>query len=410
MAEGAFSGGRAVFAIRDYSIYIASRFLWGFGQHVQTIAIAWLIYELTRDPLALGLIGLAAFVPVLVLALVSGPVADRYDRRLIIVVCSIAMAAASLGVMLAVLTGYVHAGRTWPLYAAVIVFGAGRAFSGPAGQALVMSLVPREIYTSAAAWNNTINQSATLIGPSAGGLLFPLGAMAPFAVASISLIASAILAIMIAARPNAQGRPPVTFAMLVAGYKFIWRTPVILGTITLDLVAVLFAGATALLPIFAKDIFETGPWGLGMLRSMPSVGSILAALLLANFALRWHVGRTMFAAVAVYGLATIGFGLSSNIVWGAIFLVVLGAADMVSVVIRQTLIQIETPDEMRGRTIAVHNILTGTSNQLGEFESGVLASFIGAVPTVVTGGVIALASTLLWMRLFPDLRRREKFS
>ncbi len=410
MADGLMGGGRAAFAIRDYSIYIASRFLWGLGQHIQTIAIAWLVYELTRDPLALGLIGLAAFVPVIVLALVSGPVADRYDRRLIIVICSVTMAAASAGVMAAVLTGYVHAGRTWPLYAAVIVFGAARAFSGPAGQALVMSLVPREIYTSAAAWNNTVNQSATLIGPSIGGLLFPFGAMVPFAVACVSLVAAAVLAIMISARPKAEAKPPVTFAMLVAGYQFIWRTPVILGTITLDLVAVLFAGATALLPIFAKDIFETGPWGLGLLRSMPSVGSILAALILANFTLRWHVGRTMFASVAIYGLATIGFGLSTNIFVGAIFLVLLGAADMVSVVIRQTLIQIETPDDMRGRTIAVHNILTGTSNQLGEFESGVLASFIGTVPTVVTGGVIAVVSTFIWMRLFPDLRNRERFS
>ncbi len=410
MAEGFWSGNRSVFLIRDYRTYVASRFLWGLGQHIQTIAIAWLVYELTGDPFSLGLIGLAAFLPVIALSLISGPVADRYDRRMIIVVCSIAMALASAAVIGMMLVGFIHAQRVWPLYIVVIIFGAARAFSGPAGQALVMSLVPREDFSAAAAWNNTVNQSATLLGPSIGGLLFPFGANAPFLTACICLSGAAILAWMLGARRATEAKPPVTLAMLVAGYQFIWRTPVVLGTVTLDLVAVLFAGATALLPVFAKDIFETGPWGLGVLRSMPSVGALAAALFIANFSLRWHIGRTMFAAVAIYGAATIGFGFSTNIYAGMMCLAVLGGADMISVVIRQTLIQTETPDEMRGRTIAVHNILSGTSNQLGEFESGTLASFIGVVPTVAAGGVIAVLASLLWMRMFPDLRKRAKFS
>lgn len=401
---------RIVFAIRDFRLYLASRFLWGLGLHIQTIAIAWLVYELTRDPFALGLIGLFAFIPAVPLSIVTGPVADRYDRRLILIGCNIAMAFAAFAVIAMLAGGFIGAHRVWPLYVAVLVFGASRAFSGPAGQALVMGLIPREQYSVAAAWNNTVNQSATIIGPALGGLLFPFGQLVPFITSALALTISAALTLLIATRRAAGGRPPVTWAMIVAGYGFIWRTPVILGTITLDLVAVLLGGATALLPIFARDIFETGPWGLGLLRSMPAVGSLCAALVLAWFPLRWHIGRTMFASVMIYGLATIVFALSPHIWVGMAALAVIGMADMVSVVIRQTLIQVETPDEMRGRVIAVHSILTGTSNHLGEFESGALAWFIGPVATVLFGGVSAIFTSLLWMRLFPQLRDRARLS
>jgi len=405
-----FLAGRAVFKIRDFSLYCASRFLWGVGHHIQTIAIAWLIYDLTRDPLALGLIGLTAFVPAVPLALVAGPAADRYDRRTIIVLCSAGMAISSLTVLSMLASGYIHAGRVWPLYAAVLIFGVARAFSGPAGQAFVMSLIPLEQFTSAAAWNNTINQSATIMGPSIGGLLIPFGVLTPFAVAAGALIASALLACAIAMRMAKGGKPPVTFEMLVAGYKFIWGAPVILGAITLDLIAVMLAGVTALLPIFAADIFDVGPWGLGVLRSASSVGSVLAALALANFTLRWHIGRTMIGAVAVYGVATIIFGLSTSIFIGIACLAVMGAADMVSVVIRQTLIQVETPDDMRGRVIAVHSVTSGSANHLGEFESGVLARLIGVVPTVVFGGMAAVGASIAWTKIFPALWSRDKFS
>jgi MFS family permease len=410
MAEGVMSGGRAVFRIRDFSLYCASRFLWGIGHHVQTITIAWLIYELTHDPLKLGLIGLVAFGPAVPLALVAGPAADRYDRRAIIILCSVVMAATSIVMIAMIFSGYISEARTWPLYISTAVFAAARAFAGPAGQAFVMSLIPKEQFTSAAAWNNTINQSATIIGPSIGGLLIPFGTLVPFIGAFIALTASAILATFIAARLIAGGKPPVTFEMLVAGYKFIWASPVILGAITLDLIAVMFAGVTALLPIFARDIFEAGPWGLGVLRSASSVGSVLAALALANFTFNFHVGRTMIATVFIYGVATIIFGLSGSFVFGIVCLIVMGAVDMVSVVIRQTLIQVEAPDDMRGRVVAVHSVTSGSANHLGEFESGFVARLIGVVPTVVLGGVAAVGCSVAWVKIFPALWKREKFS
>ena len=410
MGESVMSGGRAVFKIRDYSLYCASRFLWGMGHHVQTITIAWLIYELTHDPLKLGLIGLVAFGPAVPLALVAGPAADRYDRRTIIILCSVVMAATSLVMIGMIFSGFISEARTWPLYISTLVFAAARAFAGPAGQAFVMSLVPKEQFTHAAAWNNTINQSATIIGPTIGGLLIPFGTLVPFSGAFLALMASVLLAIPIAARMKAGGKPPVTFEMLVAGYKFIWHTPVILGAITLDLVAVMFAGVTALLPIFARDIFDAGPWGLGVLRSASSVGSVLAALALANFTFQYHVGRTMIATVFIYGVATIIFGLAGNFFLGIACLIVMGAVDMISVVIRQTLIQVEAPDDMRGRVVAVHSVTSGSANHLGEFESGLFARVIGVIPTVVLGGVAAVGCSVAWVKIFPALWNRAKFS
>jgi MFS family permease len=289
------------------------------------------------------------------------------------------------------------------------VLGSARAFTNPAGQALMMNIVPDDEFTSAVSWNNSITQSATIIGPGLGGLLYPLGATVPFIVAFVFFTAAVLFALNIVPRPNKGTKPPITFDMLVAGYRYIWGKPVILGSITLDLVAVLLGGATALLPVYARDIFFAGPWALGVLRATPSVGSILAALILAHRPMRKNVGLIMFISVFIYGLATIGFALSTHILVAMVFLVILGAADMVSVVIRQTFIQVETPNEMRGRVIAVHTILTGTSNQLGDFESGTLAHFVGAVNSVLIGGIGALGATGLWMYLFPSLRNRQSF-
>lgn len=409
MAQQGLGGGRAVFKIRDFNLYISSRFLWGIGQHILNIAVAWIVYDLTRDPLSLGLIGLFAFVPAVPFALIAGPIIDRYDRRAIVILCNAGMAVTSLTMLTLLTAGYINPDRTWPLYVAVLVFGAARSFSGPAGQAFVMSLIPREQFTSAAAWNNTLNQGATILGPSIGGLLIPFGTAVPFAVSFLAHLVATILALLIVPRPIEGGKAPVSWGALVAGYKFIGKAPVILGAITLDLVAVFLAGATALLPIFTQEIFETGPWGLGVLRSMPSVGALCAALILANFSLRWHIGRTMIGAVTIYGLATIGFGLSPNFFVGLFFLFILGAADMFSVVIRQTLIQIETPDTMRGRVLAIHSLLSGTSNHLGQFQSGALASFIGTVPTVLVGGMGAVIASIVWMRVFPSLSGRRSF-
>lgn len=401
-------GGRAVFRFHDFRVYVAARFLWQAGLQIQAVAVAWLVYDLTHDPFALGLIGLCTFIPSVPLSLVTGPTADRYDRRTIVIISCIVMAVCAAILFLLVLNGSVAPGRMYPVYATIVMVGGARAFANPAGQALMSNLVPDEEFPSAVAWNNSTNQIASVGGPALGGLLFPLGTMVPFAVATLCFVLAVFLSFAIRARPPRAEKVRATWSVIVAGYKFIWSHPSILGAITLDLVAVLLGGATALLPVFARDIFETGPWGLGLLRSMSSVGSIAAALVLANYPLQAHIGRTMFACVIIYGLCTIGFGFSTHVVPAACFLIILGAADMVSVVIRQSIIQVETPNEMRGRVMAVHTILTGTSNQLGEFESGTLAYFIGAVPAVVFGGASAVFASLLWMKLFPGLRDRQK--
>ena len=398
--------GRAIFRFPNFRFYVTARFLWGLAMQIQTVAVAWYIYDVTRDAFALGLIGLATFLPTVPLSLITGAVADRYDRRLILIIgyAIIALGAAALCVL-------AWHGLVWLVYGVVICIGAARSFSNPAGQALVAATVPDEEYASATAWTNSIIQTSTVVGPALGGLLFPLGASVPFVVALVLFIIATFCAWRLdPPTKKLASKPPVTLSVLLAGYRFIWASPAILGSISLDLAAVLLGGATALLPIFASEVFHTGSWGLGLLRSMPAIGSIAAALTLAHFPLTRGVGRTMFMAVIVYGLATIGFGLSTSIWPAMLCLMVLGAADVVSVVIRQSIIQIETPDEMRGRVIAVHNIMTGTSNNLGDFESGVLAHFVGAPPAVLIGGAGAVCAGLLWMRLFPQLLARESFT
>jgi MFS family permease len=269
------------------------------------------------------------------------------------------------------------------------------------------TLVADEEFTSAVGWSNTFTQAATILGPSLGGLLFPFGTIVPFIFACGVFIVAAILAAMLPGAPAKQARERPNLAMLVAGYRFIWHRPVILGAITLDLVAVMLGGATALLPIYARDIFMTGPWGLGILRSMPSIGALIAAFVLAHRPMNRRVGQAMFACVMVFGVATIGFGLSTNMLVAIPCLILIGGADMISVVIRQSLIQIATPNDMRGRVTAVHSIMAGTSNQLGEFESGAMAALVGTVPSVVLGGAGAVLAAFLWMRLFPALRDRD---
>ena len=395
-----------MFRFRDFRLYVIGRFLWGLAMQMQNVAIAWLVWDLTHDAFALGLIGLSTFLPTVPLSLVTGAVADRFDRRRILVL-TYALITLGAGALCLI----VYERLVWPIYLVVIALGACRAFSNPAGQALMAATVPDEEFASAAAWSNSGNQTANVIGPAIGGLLYPLGAMVPFTVALACFVCATTAAFMIAPRP-AKGRSkgPVTWAMLVAGYKFIWGCPVVMGAITLDLVAVLLGGATALLPIFASEVFQTGPWGLGLLRSMPAIGSILTALVLAHYPLQERVGRTMFICVFIYGFATIGFGLSTSIWPAMLCLAILGGADVISIVIRSSLIQIETPDAMRGRVIAVHTILTGTSNNLGDFESGTVASFIGAVPAVIVGGVGAILGAAIWIKLFPTLWTRNRLT
>lgn len=397
--------GASPFAFADFRRYFASRITSGVAIQVLNVGVGWHVYDLTGDPFALGLVGLVTFLPSVLLALVTGHVADRFDRRLVIVAAFLAAAAAAGGLLLLLLLG---TRLVWPVLALVFVFGCARAFANPAGQAIVPSLVPGALLRQAVALGSMAFQGAIVLGPAIGGVLWLLGGVAVFAAATGGFLAAALLVAMVGPRPPAAAGEPASLERLLAGFLFIRSRPVILGAISLDLVAVLLGGATALLPIFAKDVLAVGPAGLGALRAAPAVGAVAMALLLARRPLERRVGRTMLAAVALFGLAMAGFGLSTSFPLSLACLAVAGAADMVSVVVRQTLVQLETPDAMRGRVAAVNTVFIGASNELGEFESGVVAGLIGTVPATVLGGIGTIAAALLWARLFPELRERDR--
>lgn len=396
----------AVFQSRDFSLYLTARFLSALAIQMQNVAVGWLVYDVTRDPFALGLVGLASFLPAVALALVTGHTADRYDRRRILVACYLVTLATAAGLLAIAASG---SRQTWIIYALLLVFGTSRAFANPAGQALVPNLVPPEQLGNAIAWNSTVWQTATIAGPALGGLLYYLGASVAFGAATACFLACVVLFGLMQSR--SQPRPSdVTWETLLAGIRFIRSRPAIFGAISLDLFAVLLGGATALLPVYARDILNVGPGGLGLLRSMPAVGALLVALWLAQRPLQSRSGLRMFQGVALFGAATIGFGLSTNLVLSCVFLFVLGAADMISVFVRSTLVQYDTPDAMRGRVAAVNSVFIGASNELGEFESGAVAAAIGTVPAVVVGGVGTLVVCALWMRWFPALRYRDRLT
>jgi len=396
----------AVFASRDFGLYLAARFLSALAIQMQNVAIGWLVYDLTRDPFALGLVGLASFLPAVALALVTGHTADRYDRRGILVLCYLVTLITGLGLLGIAVSG---SGQTSLIYGLLLVFGISRAFANPAGQALVPNLVPPEQLGNAIAWNSTAWQTATIAGPALGGLLYYLGASVAFGAAALCFLVCCLLFGLIRSRPQP---PPseMSWETLLAGIRFIRSRSAIFGAISLDLFAVLLGGATALLPIYARDILDAGPGGLGLMRSMPAVGALLVALWLAQRPLQSRSGLRMFQGVALFGIATIGFGLSTSLILSCVCLFVLGAADMISVFVRSTLVQFDTPDAMRGRVAAVNSVFIGASNELGEFESGAMAAAIGTVPAVVVGGVGTLAVCGLWMRWFPELRYRDRLT
>ncbi|KQP72261.1 MFS transporter [Methylobacterium sp. Leaf112] len=396
----------SVFRNGDFRLYGAARFLTGLAFQMQAVAVGWFVYDLTHSALALGLVGLASFLPAMLSALVTGHVADTYDRRLVASLAYATLAAADLGLL-----AFAHygTGAIWPIYALVVVIGTGRAFANPALQALLPTLVPRPLFGSAIAWNASLWQSASILGPALGGLLYVLGPAVVFGTAAFSFALASALIAAIRFRPApVTERPPVTWATLSAGLTYIRDHPVVLGAISLDLVAVLLGGATALLPIFAAEVLHVGPLGLGALRSMPAAGAVLVAVYLAYRPLQRHAGLRMLQAVGVFGLATIGFGLSTSLPLSMACLFVTGAADMISVYVRQTFVQGETPDAMRGRVSAVNTVFIGASNELGEFESGTLAALIGAVPAVVLGGLATLLVAAAWGRIFPALKARDR--
>jgi MFS family permease len=397
--------GTVAFRYRDFVFYLAARFLAATGTQIMLVAVSWLVYDLTRNPLSLGLIGLAAFAPTIPLTLLAGDVADRFDRRAIMLICyGITAAVAASLLALAQL----HTAVVWPVYVLILIFGGSRAFSFPAGQALVPNLVPPEHFANAVAWNSIAWQTATIAGPALGGVLYLFGSQVAFATATVLFLLTFALLAAIRRPPRREAADRATWASLIAGIAFIRSRPVVFGAISLDLFAVLLGGATALLPIYAGEILHIGPAGLGVLRSMPAVGAVTMAITLAFRPLSRRVGRFMFAAVALFGLATIGFGLSTNLWLSLACLFVLGGADMISVFIRQTLVQIDTPDAMRGRVSAVNSLFIGASNELGEFESGALAAVIGTVAAVVVGGAGTLIVAGLWARWFPELYQRDR--
>lgn len=392
----------AAFRHKSYAYYWLARFLSALSMQVIAVAVGWQIYDLTRNPLDLGLIGLTQFVPALALLLATGAAADRYSRRMIMAICEIA--GLVLGALMFLLT---LGGLTSPLpvFAILVALGVTRAFFSPASTSLAPNLVPKEDLANAIAWNSTSWQTATIAGPVVGGLLYGLGATVPYLVATILFALATVFILVIPKPPQARSTQMQDWETLSAGFRYIWRERVVLGAISLDMFAVLLGGAVALMPVFARDILELGPWGLGLLRSAPGVGAIAMAVFLATYPINRHAGLAMFVAVALFGLSMVVFGLSTA-AWLSIgSLAFMGAADMISVYVRQTLIQLWTPDELRGRVSAVNMVFLGASNELGEFRAGGMAALIGAVPAVVIGGVASMGVSALWAAWFPQLRR-----
>ncbi|MDE1158170.1 MAG: MFS transporter [Neorhizobium sp.] len=390
----------SVFSHPGYVHLTVSRVVTALATQAMTIALGWLIYDLTQSAFALGFVGFCQFLPRFFLTLIVGQVADHFDRRIIVLICQALQGAVALILAVAVFEGWMTPAL---IFVAVTLLGAATAFQQPTTTAMLPSVVPTSILQKAVATSTSFQQAAFIIGPAAGGLLYGISPTVPFLLSGVLLILTAFNIVAIRIERKIAKREPVTITSLFAGVSFVRSRPVVLGAISLDLFAVLLGGATALMPMFAKDILIAGPWGLGFLRAAPAVGALAMAVLLARRPLKKDVGKRMMIACAVFGIATFAFSLSTNIVFSVICLAVLGAADSVSVVVRSSLVQLMTPDEMRGRVNAVNSLFIGTSNQLGEFESGLLAGFMGPVAAGVIGGVGTLAVVLLWIRLFPDL-------
>jgi MFS family permease len=394
---------------RDFRRYLSAAFLAILAMQIQSVAVGWQVYSIARTPLALGYVGLFQFLPMMACTIPAGHMADRFDRRIILVISNLCSAISAGGFLMLALT------RTtviWPFYAVLVIFGASRAFAGPASQSLVPLLVPQDQFPQAVAWASSTSQVAVIAGPAIGGAIYILGPAVDYGVCLILFVTIAIVMVGIRSRGmryEAEADTTV-FERITAGIAYVWRKPLILGAFSLDLFAVLLGGATALLPVYARDILHVGPLGLGVLRSAPALGAAMLGLALGQRALQRRAGLAMFACVAIFGVATIVFGLSENFALSMAALFVLGASDMVSVYVRTTLTQLATPDAMRGRVSAVNRLFVGASNELGEFESGVTATWFGTVPAVVIGGVGTLVIVAVWYRLFPSLREVDRLS
>lgn len=389
----------------DFWRILSARALSMFCYQMLSVAVGWQVYSLTGEVFDLGLVGLAQFLPMFLLTLLVGQVADWYDRRIIV---ALAQALQAMGVLL---LAWGSVGGWLDLYhilGILLFLSSVRAFEGPSIQALLPNLVSKEFFPKAVAWMASCTQSAVIIGPALGGVLYVWGAQSVYGTVSALMVVASLLVVGVRRTHEIASRQKMSKESLLAGIAFIRSRPAMMGAISLDLFAVLLGGATAMLPVYAKDILETDTVGLGLLRAAPAIGALLVSLYLARFPLQGGVGRKMFRAVMIFGLATVGFALSTHFWLSMGMLVVLGGSDVVSVVIRSSLVQLSTPDEMRGRVSAVNSMFIGASNQLGEFESGMAAALLGVVPSVVLGGVGTILVALWWMRLFPELSRIER--
>jgi MFS family permease len=395
------------FAYPDLALYQAARFFVVAALEMQSVAVGWQVYEITKRPLDLGLVGLAQFLPGVFLFLLAGHTADRHDRRRLLNICYCGFVLCS-GLLLVLA---IRGSRSVNLiYGVLLLLGVVRCFNWPASRALLPQLVPAHYFSKAVAWNASTFQAATILGPAIGGVLYAAAKGPQIVYGTATISAAVALAATLRIRSQAHGRPPqeMNFRTVMAGFAYVWREKVVLGSISLDMFAVLLGGAVALLPVYASEILKTGPWGLGLLRSAPGVGAAIMAIFLAKRPIQRNAGPIMLWCVAGFGVFTILFGISRSLLLSMVALLLVGATDMVSVIIRATLVQFATPDEMRGRVNAVDMLFIGASNELGEFESGLTAHWFGTVPAVVLGGVGTLLVIGLWTWLFPALRKADR--
>jgi MFS family permease len=403
MPATADPAGRVAFTHPAFTLFQIARFLIVASVEMQAVAVGWQVYEITKKPLDLGLVGLAQFLPGILLFPISGHASDRFERRNVLSLCY-----AGFALCFALLLGLAQRGvhSVTAIYVVLVLLGVVRSFNGTASRSILPQLVSEEHFPNAVAWNATTFQAATILGPSFGGILYAMfrGPSAVYATAMLTAIGALLSTFRIKPEVKARPREPMTFKTVFAGLRYIWRKKLILGAISLDLFAVLLGGAVALLPVYAREILHTGPWGLGLLRTAPGVGAAIMAVMLAHRPLRGRSGLALLWSVAGFGVFTILFGVSRSLTLSLIVLVLLGASDMISVIIRATLTQLATPDEMRGRVTAVDMIFIGTSNEFGQFESGVTAQWFGTVPAVILGGVGTLVVIAVWAWLFPELR------
>lgn len=407
--ETPLAAGLAAFRHVDFNLFQVQRFFMVAALEMLSVAVGWQVYEITRQPLDLGYVGLAQFAPNFLLFLIAGHAADRFNRRNLLLICNLGFAACCV---LLILISRAHMPDVKPIYGVLVLLGALRSFNNTASRAVLPILVPLEVFPNAVAWNATIFQGATILGPALGGLFYAL-LRGPAGVYAIAIAASAIATtalVRVRVPENLRSREDFTLHTLSAGLRYIWTHKLILGSISLDLFAVLLGGAVALLPVYAREILRTGPWGLGLLRAAPGLGAAFMAVMLAYRPLRRRVGLTMLTCVAAFGVFTIVFGISRSLTLSLLSLVLAGAADMVSVVIRGTLVQIATPDVVRGRVNAVDMIFVGASNELGQFESGLTAHWFGTVPAVILGGAGTLLVVGLWAWMFPDLKNADRLT